>query len=175
MSKYQGVQKFKKKVIINDFWKFFSIRAVIGRSSSHESWEILLLFVQLDTNGIVLSRTLFESDLIRIIEEIREFDIFEDFLNRLFQENIIQIGGTEVLLEFVRFEPSHVFIERKKTASKIGVDYSGDLLIVKGGAASKFQQIKNHVDGMLLTNDRPYESLDDLIYDKLRVNARWVD
>jgi hypothetical protein len=76
--------KFKDKLRINQFWKFYKIRSVIARESEKNTWKIILLSILPSGNEKIRCDLLIENSAIKVIEETRSSDSFDVFLSELF-------------------------------------------------------------------------------------------
>jgi hypothetical protein len=70
-------------------------------------------------------------------------------------------------------DPMYESIDREKAEKTIGIGLSGKALYLEGGHSSTFQDIEAHIGQRLLLSNPPYLSIDDVMYDKLKIKIAW--
>jgi hypothetical protein len=169
----QSFKEFEKNVLVHDFWRFYKVEAVLGRTEPTGSWKVLFLFISLDTQGHKKYDTLFESDYLRVIEESHESKYLRDFLITIFDQSSVELRE-HTSLEFMHDRPVYESINREKAYKTIGIGFSGKALYLKGGHSEKLQAIEEYISQRLLVEENPpYINLDDLLRERLKISRPW--
>jgi hypothetical protein len=167
------LSEFKGKLSINEFWRFYKIRAIMARESEGDAWKIILMLIVPSGNEVetVGYNTLLEDVGINVIEETRSSDSFDNFLSELFTNGTIRIGNTDSSTELINFEPKIKHIDRLVSKSLIGIERPGDILYIAGPDPDSyiFKNIKTFAERHLLIHDPPYGNIEDVISDLLMV------
>jgi hypothetical protein len=172
------LSKFKQNLRINEFWEFYKITAIIARKSEEDTWKIILMLIVPCENEVktIGYNTLLEDSAIKVIEEIRSSDSFDTFLCELFNNQTIKIGNTDSSIELIKFEPKIKHTDRSTSKSLIGIEKPGNVLYVAGADPDSniFKDIKTYAERSLLIHDPPYENIEDIVSDLLKVKPIYL-
>ena len=165
------MDRFKEKLRINDFWKFFEINVVVARESEDVEWKTILMSVIPLLDGTEGQNTLFEDSSIMIIKDVRSSNLFDDFLLELFTRERMTVGNVESSSKLVKSDPFIKYTDRLNSRSLVGIEFPGEILYVIGAdpASIDLGKIKTFVENNLLIHDPPYQNIEDVISDLLHI------
>src|SRR5438270_287447 len=95
------LSKFKEKITINKSWKYYKIKAVVARESDDEKWKIILLITLPDRTGDIGSKILLGNSAVKFIEETRNIDTLNIFLEDLVERRSIVIADASSSAELI--------------------------------------------------------------------------
>lgn len=125
-----------------------------------------------DKNGPVGCDILLKNDVIKVAEEIRSYDTFDSFVSSLFKDGDIIIGDTVTSTELIRHSSFTKSIDRFHSKLHMGIEYPGEIFYVYGPDPKSdiFMELKEAANTALQINDPPFEDVEDVIDDLLKVN-----
>lgn len=159
-----NVEKFKIKIGLTSFWKYFEVKSCCKRYYENDTWKVLFLYLKLFHDKPKVQHGM-ETTCLKLIHKVRNIDELVDVLHQIFEERTVEINRSNASLEWITnrikfgtYYKSHPHTELFGTVEPT---YA---LTQTGTNPIESADIEHTFEEELRGNAEPYEYLADAIH-----------